>query len=60
MKLTNFRKISKQKALDLGIPEYIWLVKYDHKTWHYNLKAKSFIGLVCVIIKIYIYDIRAN
>lgn len=53
MILSKPRKISYEKSHDLGIPGYVWLVKYDHKTWHYNLKAKTFIGLIWEIIKIY-------
>lgn len=54
MTLHKLRKVSYEESHRLGISGYVWLVNYDHKTWHYNLKAKTFTGLIWEIIKIYV------
>lgn len=51
MTYSNLRKISEQEAYHLGIPGYVWHVKYDKRFQHYNLKSKSFIGLLIKMIK---------
>lgn len=53
MILTKLRKISIEEAYRLGIPGYVWNIKYNYKTWHLNLKSKTIIGLIFQIIKAY-------
>lgn len=53
MILSKLRKISYEESYRLGVTGYVWCIKYKYKTWHHNLKAKTFIGLIWEIIKIY-------
>lgn len=59
MVLSKLKWNSKEEAYHLGLnllyPNGYWSISFNKKTFHYNLDAKTLIGLVKKIIKTYGY-----